>query len=50
MVHMLETVGEVLLSRIPLQRIGKPEDVGGTAVFLASHAGSWVNGDQNYIP
>ena len=44
MAHTLKTIGDVIVAGIPLQRIGKPEDVGGTAVFLASPAGSWVNG------
>ncbi|EKM49903.1 uncharacterized protein PHACADRAFT_265659 [Phanerochaete carnosa HHB-10118-sp] len=40
----LEHVGEYILSGTPLCRIGKPEDVGGTALFLASPAASWMNG------
>ncbi|MFT6290431.1 MAG: NAD(P)-dependent dehydrogenase (short-subunit alcohol dehydrogenase family) [Ilumatobacter sp.] len=30
--------------RVPLQRLGTPSDMGGTAVYLASSAGSWVTG------
>jgi NAD(P)-dependent dehydrogenase (short-subunit alcohol dehydrogenase family) len=30
---------------IPLRRIGEPEDVAGTVVFLASRAGSYVTGE-----
>lgn len=44
MAHTLETVGDILISKNPLQRIGKPEEVGGTAVFLASRAAAWING------
>ncbi len=44
MAHTLKTLGDIIVGSIPLQRIGRPEDVGGTAVFLASPAGSWVNG------
>ena len=44
MAHTLKLIGDVLVARIPLQRIGKPEDVGGTAVFLASRASAWMNG------
>ena len=41
---MLDLAGEFLLENTPLSRYGKPEDVGGTAVFLASPAASWING------
>jgi len=30
--------------RVPLKRIGLPEDISGAAVFLASDAASWVTG------
>ena len=30
--------------RIPLKRLGTPDDMGGTAVYLASKAGSWMSG------
>ena len=28
----------------PLRRIGEPDEIGGAAVFLASDAGTFVNG------
>jgi gluconate 5-dehydrogenase len=31
-------------SRVPMARWAKPEEIGGAAVFLASRAGSFVNG------
>lgn len=34
-----------ILSRIPLARWGKPEDIAGCAVFLASSAAGYVNGE-----
>lgn len=40
----LATIGDVILAGIPSQRIGTPEDVAGTALFLASRAGAFVNG------
>jgi len=33
-----------ILSRIPAGRWGEPGDIGGAAVFLASHASDYVNG------
>ncbi|MCF6409988.1 2-dehydro-3-deoxy-D-gluconate 5-dehydrogenase KduD [Pseudalkalibacillus salsuginis] len=33
-----------ILNRIPAGRWGKPEDIGGTAVFLASRASDYVHG------
>lgn len=33
-----------ILSRIPAGRWGRPEDIGGTAVFLASQAASYIHG------
>ena len=34
------------LSRTPMQRIGQPDEIAGAAVFLASAAGAYVNGQQ----
>jgi gluconate 5-dehydrogenase len=36
-------------SRVPLRRWGKPRDLAGAAVFLASEAGSYVTGQQIVI-
>ncbi|EPQ60527.1 NAD P-binding protein [Gloeophyllum trabeum ATCC 11539] len=44
MAHTLKTAGDVIVSEIPAHRIGTPEDVAGTALFLASRAGAYVNG------
>lgn len=40
----LETLGAELMQGIPLGRIGTPEDVAGTALYLASRAGAYANG------
>lgn len=40
-VEALETMAQ---KRIPLKRLGTPDDMGSTAVYLASDAGSWVTG------
>ena len=39
-----EALAEMAQARIPLKRLGKPSDIGSTAVYLASEAGSWVTG------
>jgi 2-dehydro-3-deoxy-D-gluconate 5-dehydrogenase len=39
-----EARNTAILDRIPAGRWGKPEDLGGTAVFLASSASDYVNG------
>lgn len=39
-----ERLRQVVLERIPLGRYGRPEDVVGAAVFLASDESSWVSG------
>lgn len=33
-----------MITGVPLERVGTPEDVAGTALFLASRAGAYVNG------
>ena len=37
--------GQEFLTRIPLKRFGKVEELAGAAVFLASEAASYVNGE-----
>ncbi len=37
--------GDAVAKMIPAKRIGKPSDMAGTAVFLASRAGDYVVGD-----
>jgi len=34
----------IRLSKIPMNRLGKPEDIAGTAVFLASNAANYITG------
>lgn len=37
------------LARTPMQRIGEPDEIAGAAVFLASKAGAYMNGQQVVI-
>jgi NAD(P)-dependent dehydrogenase (short-subunit alcohol dehydrogenase family) len=41
---LVENHGETLARRLPLRRLGEPEDVAGAAVFLVSEAASWITG------
>jgi gluconate 5-dehydrogenase len=40
---------EFIVSRTPAGRWGDPEDLAGTAVFLASDASNFVNGQVIYV-
>jgi NAD(P)-dependent dehydrogenase (short-subunit alcohol dehydrogenase family) len=37
-------IAEMATATIPLKRIGRPEEIGGTAVYLASRAGGYTTG------
>jgi 7-alpha-hydroxysteroid dehydrogenase len=43
----IENVGKVM--RVPLGRLGTPDDIGAAVVFLASDAASWVTGQCLYV-
>jgi NAD(P)-dependent dehydrogenase (short-subunit alcohol dehydrogenase family) len=44
MAATLETSGREIAARAPLGRIGRPDDMAGVVVYLASRAGSYVTG------
>jgi NAD(P)-dependent dehydrogenase (short-subunit alcohol dehydrogenase family) len=44
MAQTLKNFKDSIVQNIPLGRIGTPEDVAGTCLFLSGRAGSYVNG------
>ena len=44
MAATLEAFGEQIAASAPLKRIGRPDDMAGVAIFLASGAGSYLTG------
>src|SRR4051794_19600106 len=39
-----ETQGDAMAAKLPLKRLGEPEDMGNAALFLCSDAASWITG------
>ena len=44
MAATLDAVGDQIAASAPLKRIGRPDDMAGTAIYLSSRAGSYVTG------
>ncbi|PBC70157.1 NAD(P)-dependent dehydrogenase (short-subunit alcohol dehydrogenase family) [Streptomyces sp. TLI_235] len=44
MAATLDAMGEAIAGAAPLRRIGRPDDMAGVAVYLASRAGAYVTG------
>ena len=40
----LETFGDAIADAAPLRRIGRPDDMAGVAIYLASRASAYVTG------
>lgn len=40
---------EAIARRLPLKRLGEPEDIAGAAVFLASDASAWMTGQTMVV-
>ena len=46
---LVENVGDQLAARLPMGRIGRPEDIANLATFLASDRASWITGETYVI-
>jgi len=44
MAETLQTFGDAITAAAPLKRIGRPDDMAGVAIYLASRAGAYVTG------
>ena len=44
MAATLQTFGDAIAAAAPLKRIGRPDDMAGVAIYLASRAGAYVTG------
>ena len=44
MAATLEALGDAIADAAPLRRIGRPDDMAGVAIYLASRAGAYVTG------
>ncbi len=44
MAATLEMFGDAIAEAAPLKRIGRPDDMAGVAIFLASRAGAYLTG------
>ena len=44
MAWTLDNFGDEIVASAPLRRIGRPDDMAGTAIFLSSRAGSYLTG------
>jgi NAD(P)-dependent dehydrogenase (short-subunit alcohol dehydrogenase family) len=44
MAPMVARMGDEIVNRVPLKRMGEPDDAAGTAIFLASRAARYVTG------
>jgi NAD(P)-dependent dehydrogenase (short-subunit alcohol dehydrogenase family) len=44
MAATLDAFGDQIAAQSPLRRIGRPDDMAGTAIFLASRAGAYLTG------
>jgi NAD(P)-dependent dehydrogenase (short-subunit alcohol dehydrogenase family) len=46
---LVDNFGDKLAARLPMQRLGDPQDIANLAVFLASDLASWITGETYVI-
>lgn len=46
---LVDTFGDSLAARMPLKRLGQPQDIANLATFLASDLASWITGETYVI-
>jgi NAD(P)-dependent dehydrogenase (short-subunit alcohol dehydrogenase family) len=46
---LVDNFGEQLAARMPLKRLGDPQDIANLATFLASDLASWITGETYVI-
>jgi NAD(P)-dependent dehydrogenase (short-subunit alcohol dehydrogenase family) len=47
--YLVDNFGDSLAARVPLERLGDPQDIANLAVFLASDMASWITGETYVI-
>ena len=47
--YLVDNFGEALAKRMPVKRLGVPQDIANLAVFLASDLASWITGETYVI-
>ena len=46
---LVDNYGDALAARLPLGRLGEPQDIANLATFLVSDAASWITGETYVI-
>ncbi len=47
--YLVDNFGDSLAARLPLERLGEPQDIANLAMFLASDLASWITGETYVI-